>query len=74
MSKLDDEIAELKRKIPDITPHNIQHLRQLRAKEPKLTAGKRLLRLEKRMLELETEVERLRKLINHIMPDKSDDV
>jgi predicted Zn-dependent protease len=73
VSKLDDEIEELKRNVRDITPQNIQRLRQLRTKGERPTAGKRIAKLENRMKELEIEVERLRSMVNHMMPDKSDD-
>lgn len=67
MSKLDDEIEELKRNVRDITPQNIQRLRQLRTKEPRATIGARVLKLEKRIKEFEVEVDRLRELIRNFI-------
>ncbi len=63
---LEQEIAELRRKVPDISDLNIRRLRQQRASGPKLTVGKRVAKLEKRMVELEVEVERLRSMVRKL--------
>lgn len=60
---VEQEIAELKRKVPDISELNIRRLRQQRASGTKLTVGKRVSKLEKRMIEFEIEIEKLRHMM-----------
>lgn len=60
---VEQEIAELRRKVPDISELNIRRLRQQRASGAKLTVGKRVSKLEKRMTELEIEIEKLRHMM-----------
>jgi len=64
MSKLDDEIAELKAKMAQLPPRKPQFSRPPRNMGDRPTQGKRIEKLEKRMKELEIEVERLRAIIN----------
>lgn len=63
MSTLDDEIEALKRKMAQLPPHKTQSSRPPRNMGERLTPGKRIIKLEKRMKELEVEVERLRSMI-----------
>lgn len=63
----EDEIANLRRKVPSITDLNVQRLRQARDNSAKpATTGARVKRLEKRVKELDLEVQSLRNQIRRL--------